>query len=116
MRSTPQALQPQQTVRELLGLTLGFLRRLHQELQPQEGARPISASAGQLYGTDGNPVVLKVALPCVTHLYYAGFLCEALCMRLTHCLQAQNSSMAGNILSHRSVHMSRQRCKRSAPN
>ena len=26
----------------------------------QQGARPISASAGQLYGTDGNPVVLKV--------------------------------------------------------
>ena len=34
--------------------------RTHQALEPQQGARPISASAGQLYGTDGNPVVLKV--------------------------------------------------------
>ncbi|CAL5222694.1 g5095 [Coccomyxa viridis] len=33
--------------------------QLHQAFQPQDGARPISASAGQLYGTDGNPVVLK---------------------------------------------------------
>ena len=40
----------------------GAICRLHQAQQPQQGARPISASAGQLYGTDGNPVVLKVTL------------------------------------------------------
>lgn len=38
----------------------GAVCRMHQALQPQQGARPISASAGQLYGTDGNPVILKV--------------------------------------------------------
>lgn len=34
--------------------------RMQQAVPVQQGAQPISASAGQLYGTDGNPVVLKV--------------------------------------------------------
>ena len=35
---------------------------MQQAVPVQQGARPISASAGQLYGTDGNPVILKVRL------------------------------------------------------
>ena len=49
------------------------LRRMHQASEPQQGGAPISASAGQLYGTDGNPVILKVSsccLPCCSFIHF----------------------------------------------
>ena len=71
------------------------MRRMHQASQPQEGARPISASAGQLYGTDGNPVVLKVSHCLVFTACPASCSCATFFLRLMPCLQAENFLKGG---------------------